>query len=215
MPALGRRAGAWTTPIVLGVSALVLGSACIVARGPLPGDVLVSRMLQSSFGAAPEWASMLTWTAKSPLVWYTLVAGVILAWLRAGSAGTVATVVAFGAVRAIDPLLRSVTHVPKPDPELVAVAAVSESSGLPSTFALVYGAVFAAALMRPRHGDALARVVAVIGITAIVTGSAARIVLGGHWTSQMIASLCLAFALALTVERLWSASTLGRRLDGV
>jgi len=90
---------------------------------------------------------------------------------------------------------------PKPAAELVAVAAPSASSGLPSTFGLVYAGLFGAALLASGRGGASAAAGAALAGLLVVAGSGARIVLGGHWTSQLAASLLLGLALAALVHR--------------
>jgi membrane-associated phospholipid phosphatase len=94
-----------------------------------------------------------------------------------------------------------VLFVPRPFEPLVAVAAPSSSSGLPSTFGLVYGAVFGVALLAGAGAGASGAWAALparfLAAAAITAGSAARVVLGGHWPSQMLASLALGGLLAL------------------
>ena len=86
--------------------------------------------------------------------------------------------------------------VPRPSDEFVTVASISASSGLPSTFALVYGGVFGATLFASGRKGAGAAVAGAVSAGLIAAGLCARIVLGGHWASQMLSSLLLALALA-------------------
>ena len=178
------------------VIAVLFGGANFAAQGPLPGDVTVTQVLQDVLGADPRWAGWLTNTAKAPLLWGTLVVAAALAWRIAGLRGALAVPLADVLAFAADTGLRAVMFALRPDPTLVAVADPATSSGLPSTFGLVYGAMFGVALLakaRWRRGWPLRAVAGAL----LVIGPAARIVLGGHWTSQMLASTALGLVAAL------------------
>jgi membrane-associated phospholipid phosphatase len=148
--------------------------------------------LQSAFGASPRWAEWLTDTAKAPLVVATIVVGAGLAWLVASWRGALAVPLAFGLGWLIDKALRFVIFAPRPAPDLVEAASASGSSGLPSTFGLVYGSVFGAALFAAPNGR-IALAARALAIALIMAGAAARVVLGGHWTSQMLTSILFGF----------------------
>lgn len=178
--------------LALVVIALAAGAASLVAGGPVPGDVMVTRALQAMLGTEPSWAEFLTRTAKVPLVGGALVLGAGLAALPGGWRVALAVPLAYGFVWLADKALRAALFVPKPDADadLVAVASLSTASGLPSTFALVYASLFGAVFWLPGKGVAMtaARIAAAL---LILAGCSARIVLGGHWTSQMIASVAV------------------------
>ncbi len=181
--------------VALAILAAFAGIASLVAGGPVAGDVAITRTLQSLFGAEPVWAELMTQTAKAPLLWGTLGVGAAFSGLIAGWRLAVAVPAAFGFAWLADKALRAVVFVPKPDADLVAVASASAASGLPSTFGLVYGSVFGVVFWL--QGDsAVARSARLASLFLILSGSAARIVLGGHWTSQMIASVCTGVLLA-------------------
>jgi hypothetical protein len=179
---------------------LVLGAAILIAQGPLPGDVALTRGLQAVFGAQPGWAEALTATARFPAVWAVVAAAMVLAYVRGGWVAAAAVPAAFGLAFAATELWRLVIFAPRPTPGLVAVAAPSSSSGLPSTFAFYYGALGGAVLLargRPGTGaGAWPAAAAGIAAAALIAGCAARVVLGGHWISQMAASVAFAAGLA-------------------
>lgn len=185
--------------VTLTLFALVLGAACLAVLGPLPGDVAVTLALQSAFGASPQWAEWLTDTAKPPLVIATMIFGAWLAWLAVGLRGALAVPLGFGFGWLIDKALRALIFAPRPMADGVEVASARSSSGLPSTFGLVFGAVFGVVLMdRAKRWDtALLKGVAAF---LIILGAAARVVLGGHWPSQMIASILLGLAAAVAAH---------------
>lgn len=182
------------------VGGLALGVACLWSQGPLPGDLAVTRALQAGLGATPNWAEFVTATAKSPRVWLTLLLAAALAFLCGGWRGAAVPALAFAGVKILDALLRALAYAPKPSAELVSVASSSASSGFPSTFGLVYGALFGAVLFTT-EGRRDVRIFAIAASVALlIVGASARIVLGGHWASQMLASVLLAFSLVLALH---------------
>ena len=182
-----------TVALLLAVAAS-LGDAALVTAGPLPGDVAATATLQALFGDAPAWASLVTRTAKAPLVWGTIAFSAFLAALAGGRRMALAAPLAYGLAFAADKALRMVVFAPRPDPDLVSVASASASSGLPSTFGLVYGSLFGLIFwIRNDKNNAALKLLAAGLITA---GAAARIVPGGHWPSQMIASVALGLVIA-------------------
>jgi len=70
--------------VILAIAALAVTAVCLIAQGPVPGDVAVTQALQSLFGDAPRWAAWLTDTAKPPMVIATVGVGAGLAWLVGG-----------------------------------------------------------------------------------------------------------------------------------
>lgn len=102
---------------------------------------------------------------------------------------------------------------PRPDPGLVEMAAPSAGSGLPSTTALVYGALFGAVLLSRSSGSArlpaLRSGPGAISVALIAAGCGARIGLGAHWPSQVLASLALALASVGLVQVVLAAALEG------
>ncbi len=182
--------------VLFAVLAALVGGAGVALQGPLPGDVALTRVIQSALGHAPGWADWLTDTAKAPLLWGTLVVAALLAWRCSGWRGGLAVPLAYAFAFAADKALRAVLFVPRPHPDWVAVAAPAASSGLPSTFGLVYGALFGVALLA-RGKARRARPAQAIAAMLMIAGMAARIVLGGHWPSQMLASVAFGLLLAI------------------
>lgn len=185
--------------VTLTLLALVLGGACFAATGPLPGDLEVTLGLQSLFGPAPAWAEWLTETAKPPLVVVTISIGAGLAWLVLGWEGVLAVPLAFALSWLIDKASRSLIFVPRPASDLVEVASTSSSSGLPSTFGLVFGGVFGIVLLVRAKGRS-GVLFQIMAAALILVGGAARIVLGGHWPSQMLVSILLGLAAAAAAQ---------------
>jgi membrane-associated phospholipid phosphatase len=188
--------------LVLLALVLVLGGANWGLQGPLPLDIEISRLLQSGIDARASWIDGLSQTAGWPLlVVSTLVAGLFAASLARlpGAAAVIGGVII---AMASERLLRLMIHAPRPSAELVEVAKASASSGLPSTFAIFYGAVCGGLILlthRKRGTEALA--VRAGAWALLVVGCAARVAAGGHWTSQVVASAALgALAAILAVQ---------------
>lgn len=183
--------------LALGVA---LSAACLIAQGPLPGDVAVTRALQSVLGSAPASASFLTDTAKPPWLWLTLVVASSLAHLRGKWPSAAVPPLALLAAWLVDTALRAVVFAPRPSADLVAVASPSASSGFPSTFGLFYGAMFGAVLFAPaRRGGGSVGAFAAAALL-VAAGLFARVVLAGHWTSEILSSLLLALSLASALD---------------
>ena len=182
--------------LILAVLAVAVGGACLAVQGPLPGDVGVTRILQSLLGKAPRWAEWLTETAKPPMVIATLGMGAGLAWLAAGWRSAFSVPLAFGLAWLIDKGLRAAIFAPRPSADLVAVASASSSSGLPSTFGLAYGSIFGVVVFAGGSGKSASGLRA-LALALIVAGATARVVLGGHWASQMLASVPLGLLAAV------------------
>jgi len=191
------------------VAALLVAIGAALADrvdGPLPGDPSVTRSLQALFGDGPAWAEWITDSAKFPAAWITLAGAAALGLLCAGWRAAVSAPLAFGLALALDKLLRAVISSPRPSPDLVGVASPMTSSGLPSTFGLVYGALFGVVLLAAvRSPSPHAKTAIAVAVTALLAGCAARIVLGGHWPSQMVVSagiglLCAALSLVVVAR---------------
>jgi len=187
-----------TTMLV--ASSIILGASSIVIQGPLPGDIYLTEALQGVFGHEPAWAKILTSTAAHPLVWVTLAFGILLAYARSRWRGVGVTLIAFASVKIADMILRTLIYAPRPLSELVPVVASNTSSGLPSTFALVYGAIFASVLVEKTKDGWMQSAAAAIAALLLTAGIFARVILGGHWMSQMAASLLLAISIGIVAR---------------
>jgi membrane-associated phospholipid phosphatase len=188
----------------------LLGSACFIVQGPLPGDVLVTRALQSIFGT-PSWAMFLSDTAKLPVLWGTLIVAILLAFVHGGWRHTATPVLALILAEILDALLRALVFAPRPSADVVAVASPSASSGFPSTFGLVYGALFGAAIRMTSNRNIATATASTIALFLIAAGVIARVVLGGHWFSQIMASTFIGLALAAAVQIIMETWTAGYR----
>lgn len=192
-------------PLALAAIGVVVGTLQAIVAVPLPGDVALTRALQGAFGAEAGWAAWLTDTAKAPLLWATLAVAMGLAWIGAGWRAVPVPPMALLLAHALDRGLRALVFVPRPSADVVAVVSASASSGLPSTFGLVYGALFGGLLAGFAARTATPRVLAAFVVALLLAGMAARVVPGGHWPSQVLASLGVSAAIALAVRRALAA----------
>jgi hypothetical protein len=151
-------------------------------------------------GEAPAWASFLTNTAKSPVVWITLCVAVGLMYARDKWWGAIIPPLALLIAYLVDALLRALIFAPKPSPELVSVATASTASGFPSTFALVYGGLFGSVIFSQGKRSVISVSAVILSTVFIIVGSCARVVLGGHWTSQLVASFLLMFSFVIVLN---------------
>lgn len=189
---------------------LGLGIASLLAQGPVPGDVAITGALQRVFADTSGLMLQVTATAKMPALAATTLVACALTGVALGALYALGPVIALGAALAVDALARTGLFVPRPAPSLVSVLETSTSSGLPSTFGLVYGALFACPWWGRRGGATTWTVRAVTGIILAV-GILARVVPGGHWPSQLIASMAfgalLAVGAVMVLERFSSLGT--------
>ena len=191
---------------------LGLGGANWALQGPLPLDIEATRLLQGVIDARASWIDGLSQTAGWPLiVASTLVAGLFAASLArlAGAAALIGGVVI---AMASERLLRLAIHVPRPSADIVEVAKASASSGLPSTFAIFYGAACGGLILlarRKRGREALA--VQFVAWALLIIGCVGRVAAGGHWTSQVIASAALGALAAILATRIAGLQSRGAR----
>lgn len=189
----------------------------MLLQGPLPGDVLLTTWLQTMLGSRSEWAIWLSNTAKMPAALGVLALACGMAWAQHGRAALLLPAVAYLGAQGVNLGLRALIFVPRPDATLVEVATASADSGLPSTFALVYAAVFGVMLANVERHKPARLALAALAAGLIVAGCLARIVLGGHWPSQLAASALLALGAARLFTTLWldgrSHIRASRRLD--
>ena len=181
--------------LVLVVLVLIPGAASMFAQGPLPGDIAATLALQSVLGEAPAWAVSMTNMAKAPWLWASTAAALAIAGWAGGMLRAFSPLIAYALAWGADQLLRYLIFVPRPDAAWVSVASASSSSGLPSTFGLVFGALFGAAFWIA-GGGARKKTALALSLVLLTAGAAARIVLGGHWFSQMLPSFALGILLA-------------------
>lgn len=177
---------------ILAIVCLVLGGWSFAAQGPLPLDLAITRHLQALIPARSIWIEWLSSTAGWPLIVVSALVVAVFAASLAGLRGAAGALIGIGLAVAAERGLRMLIFVPRPDPALVDVAKASASSGLPSTFAIFYGAAAAALVLASagKRGPE-AQIVRWTAVVLLVAGCVGRVAAGGHWTSQVVASAAL------------------------
>jgi len=187
-----RQTVAWIILLVL-----TAGLTFAAARFPrFPGDVQVARLVQS-LALGHTWAQWVTATAKAPLSYVLLGITLVAALFLSGWRAAFLSIPSFCGVLLFDPALKSWIARPRPSAALIHVVGSNPGSSMPSTFALVYASTFGfLALMclmesRLSKGGRVAVLIPCLGL--LVMGGIARIVLGGHWPSDILLSYLIGF----------------------
>lgn len=187
-----------------GLLGLVLGLGLLAAKFPvLPGDVAFARLGQSLAGESTAWAHAITNTAKAPWAYVLVALAAGISWRLRGPWTAGASVIAYLLAHGFDRLLKPLIGRPRPSPELIEVAGSTTGFSCPSTFALVYAATFGFLLcvLCQQRRSVWRNAGLVFCSVALVLGASARVVLGGHWPSDLVFSCLLAalFVIPLTL----------------
>jgi undecaprenyl-diphosphatase len=196
---------------VIIVTALL--SVAVARSDRLPGDLSITRFLQSTAPADNSWAEAMTTSAKITWNFFLLVITFLLSWVIAGWRAAACAVVCFGGLLLIGPWLQGVIARPRPSPALVRVVGSSSGYSFPSIFALTYAATvgyLAILACRALAGRARWSVVLACALLLFVGGSA-RVVLGAHWASDVVTSYLIGLVWAALLVSLCQAHKPGVR----
>jgi membrane-associated phospholipid phosphatase len=190
--------------VALVILSLVLGGWSYWQQGPLPLDLAITRHLQTLIAAQSLWIEWLSSSAGWPMIVVSALVVAVFAASLAGLRGAAGALAGIGLAMAAERGLRMLIFVPRPDPALVDVAKASASSGLPSTFAIFYGAAAAALVLTSlgKRGRE-AQIVRWGAVVLLVAGCVGRVAAGGHWTSQVVASAALGALASLAAMHLF------------
>jgi membrane-associated phospholipid phosphatase len=193
------------------IIALVLGGASVWLQGPLPLDVAISRALQTVIPARSAWIAWLSGTAGWPWIIPSALVAAVFAASLAGLRGAAAALAGMGLAMATERALRLVIAVPRPSAEQVDIAQLSTSSGLPSTFAIFYGAACGSLMLLSRTARGAEAVAVRWGAALVlIAGCVGRVAAGGHWTSQVVASAALGLLASVVMLRMFGQLTFRR-----
>ena len=183
----------WIGLVVLTV-VLILAAARF---SKFPGDVQVTKVIQSFAPKGEAWAKWVTATAKAPLRYILFGITFALAWVLGGWRAALLSMVSFVGVLLVGPMMKSWIARPRPSPELIHVVGSPSGFSMPSTFAMVYGSTvgFIALLgFWKSKASTLTRLpIAMACCIFLFIGAVARIVLGAHWPSDMVLSYLICF----------------------
>ncbi len=173
---------------------LATGLCLAAAKWPrFPGDLAVTRAAQAVFPGDRAWARALTNMARPPASHLLLGVALLAGWRFARGRGALAAALALAAAHGLDRGLKPAIGRPRPPADLVEVAGSAAGWSCPSTFALVTAATLgfvAVTAVRGRRGASRWWIVSLCA-GVLVAGGLARVVLGGHWASDILISWLL------------------------
>src|SRR5688572_20043876 len=168
-----------------------------------PGDLELTRTVQSALPPG-DWARAVTRAAYVPWIYGVLAASALAALRVAGWRAAAAMAVTFFVFMHVERDIKDFIARPRPSADLVTVTgspmaagmmpAASPGYSMPSGWALLFGStVGLLGVLAWAHTRGIPRAAYTIGCAAILlTGLAARVSLGGHWPSDVVAGYLLA-----------------------
>jgi len=168
-----------------------------------PGDVIVTRFVQSIPPASAGWAQWISSTAKFPWSLVLLAVTVGVSWRLAGWLAALLALASFAGMWVLGKWLGALVARPRPSPSLVHVVEKLSGYSFPSIFALTYASTigFLAVLFARKASGPLRMTAAVVCCVLLLVGWAARIALGAHWPSDVILSYLIALLWATLLIR--------------
>ncbi|MBM4326100.1 MAG: phosphatase PAP2 family protein [Deltaproteobacteria bacterium] len=176
----------WSVLLVLAVILTI----CLKYLPYLPGDVSITRLIQSLPPESKYWAQVMSSTAKAPWIWGLIAASFVISWLIAGWRAALLSIVSFMGLWLLGKWLGPVVAQPRPSPELVRVVESVSGSAYPSIFAFNYISTvgFVAVLAAAKGSGHRRWVLLAVCASLLVIGGIARITLAAHWPSDVVIS---------------------------
>ena len=194
----------WLLPLIL--IALVLPLAMLTPRWP--GDPQVARAIQG-LGIPSAPAASITSLAGRPIVFGVLGLGLVLATWRGRLRGFVVSALLIAIWWYAGEPLKHVVSRPRPTADLVQVVRPSSGFSFPSTFATAWFSAWlpvAIYAWRTRQRSA-GLAISIAAWLLVLVGAWARIRMGAHWPSDVVATLFLGIGEALLLlsvfELIW------------
>ena len=187
-------------------------------------DVYLTLSLQNLFEDHTRWAEHLTQMAKWPYIGLPILISLAFAQFRFGVRSLPLILVSLILCLGLDYTLKLFVYVDKPDSELVYVSHISLASGWPSTFGIIFGSLFGLFVLpdgKPRNeglvegqskvhsafaftgllGD---RLITLFSLAVLGAGLMARIILGGHWPTQVLSSMLFGILVSVYFKDIWA-----------
>jgi membrane-associated phospholipid phosphatase len=193
----GRTKVALVTLIIVDVAL-----AFAAAKTPwFPGDPEIARAIQHFAPMPTPWAQTVTASAMIPWCFLLLPATIAVAWTMCGWRATTVAVAIFFGLWLLGIWLSPMVAQPRPTSELINVVGHPKGYAFPSIFGLIYGATFgyAGVLALVRLRGVARSLVCIIALFFLLAGIDARVVLGAHWPSDLLASYLLALTLIVVL----------------
>jgi membrane-associated phospholipid phosphatase len=185
---------AWTALFAAAIL-LTIGTKC---SPYFPGDVVMTRFVQSITPPSTGWAQLISSTAKFPWNLALLAVTVGVSWWLAGWRAALLALASFAGMWVLGKWLGPLVARPRPSPNLVHVVDKLSGYSFPSIFALTYASTigFLAVIFSRKASGALRITVVILCCGLLLVGWAARIALGAHWPSDV--------ALSYLIGLLWA-----------
>lgn len=179
--------------IWIGIVTLTLALLLAAARLPyFPGDVAIAKLVQAIAPGGVDWAKLLTETAKTPWKYILLGITCAVAWFLSVWLASLLSIASFIGMSIVEPLLKDWIARPRPAADLIHVAGTLKGYSMPSTFAVVYastlGFLAILAIAKSKRSKTTRLAVLIPCCLLLLIGGIARIVLGAHWSSDILLS---------------------------
>jgi membrane-associated phospholipid phosphatase len=160
---------------------------CLKYLPYLPGDVSITRLIQSLLPESKRWAQVISSTAKTPWILVLIALTFCLSWAIAGWRAGLLSIASFIGLWLLGNWLGPVIAQPRPSAELVQVAEATPGSAFPSIFAFNYISTvgFLAVLAAVKASGKLRWTLLIVCSLVLIVGGVARVELAAHWSSDV------------------------------
>lgn len=191
---------AWM-PLAIAAAVTVLIGLGVWLDPYFPGDVALTRALQSAFPDPDWWATPISRIASAPAKYVVMGLTVGLSMALAGWKGAAISLAAILLDQYGSEATKAVFARPRPSPDLVAVAGTPGGFTFPSGTLTFFSVTFGWLLVQASRAKPSSLRTAVMAVTPLLLllGCLARVVLGAHWPSDVVLTvvICLSWLWAV------------------